>query len=58
MEAGSIYIAGRALALLAGFGYHSESFALPLRDTAVFAMLRLAVSPYLNFSNREKIDAN
>jgi hypothetical protein len=45
MEAGSIYIAGRALALLAGFGYHSESFALPLRNTTVFAVLKLVVSP-------------
>ncbi len=45
MEAGSIYIAGRALALLADFGYRSESFALPLRNTTVFAVLIHVVTP-------------
>jgi len=45
MEAGSIYIAGRALALLADFGYRSESFALPLRNTTVFAVLIPVVTP-------------
>ena len=42
---GSIYTAGRALALLAGFEYHSESFALPLRNAVVFAVLKPDVSP-------------